>query len=160
MNHRTPLKIGLALLLAGTGTAFAAPNTFVTNALNAGAAEILLVQQAGDKFKQADMQTYVGVMVKDHTIFNEQLTELAKKHDIDVPVPPTRVIPSPAVAGKSPEASFAIGQVKVTQHLLDLYTAEANSNDDPDLKAFATAQLKDVQRHEKMATRLQKTYKK
>lgn len=160
MNHRKTLQLGLALLIAGSGTAFAAPNAFVTKALNGGAAEILLAQQAGSKFQQTDVQTYVGVMVKDNTIINEQLTELAKKLDIDLPVPPTKVTPSPAVAGKSPVASFAMGQVKINDDLRDLYQAEANGSDDPQLKAFALAQLKDVQRHAKMAMRLQKTYKK
>ncbi|EIK96639.1 lipoprotein [Pseudomonas sp. M47T1] len=160
MTHRKTLQLGLALLITASSAAFAAPNTFVTKALNGGGAQILLNQQGGEKFKQADMQTYVGVMVKDNTIINEQLTEIAKKLDIDLPVPPTRVAPAPAVSGKTPEASFALYQVKLNQDLLDLYSAEANSNDDPQLKAFALAQLKDVQRHERMAQRLSKTYKK
>lgn len=157
MILRKPLALALFL---SAGTAFAAPNTFVTKALNGGAAEILLAQMGGSKFQQADMQTYVGVMVKDNTIINEQLTTLAKKLEIDLPVPPTKVAAWPAVAGKTPEASFALHQVKVNQDLLDLYQAEANSSDAPELKAFALEQYKDVQRHERMAQRLSKTYKK
>ena len=160
MNHRKTLQLGLALLIASTGTAFAAPNAFVTKALTGAATQILQVQQGGSKFQQPDMQTYMGVMVKDNTIINEQLTDVAKKLDIDLPVAPTKATPAPAVAGKTPEASFALNQVKVTEELAALYEAEVNSNDAPELKAFALAQLKDVQRHGKMAQRLSKTYKK
>ncbi|WP_416423524.1 DUF4142 domain-containing protein [Pseudomonas sp. App30] len=160
MNHRTTLQLGLALLIASTGTAFAAPNAFVTKAMTGAATQVLLARQGAGKFQQPDMQTYTGVMVKDNTIISEQLTDVAKKLDIDLPPAPTKAAPAPAVAGKTAEASFALYQVKVTQDLASLYEAEVNSNDAPELKAFALAQLKDVQRHGKMAQRLSKTYKK
>jgi len=160
MTPRKTLQLGLALLAASTGTAFAMPNNFVNSAMIGGADETLLVQQAGNTFKETDIQTYVGVMVKDHTIINEQLAEIAKKHDIDLPVPPTQIAPPPKIPGKSAQASFAANQVDVTQVLFDLYTQEANSSDEPDLKAFAQLQLKDVRRHARMASRLSKTYKK
>jgi putative membrane protein len=156
-------QLSLALLLAGSAC-LAQANDFVDQASAAGVAQIQAGQLALSKTGYEDVKTYANVMIRDYTLINQQLAQLAKQLDIEVPddnalaSKAKEMMPTP-ITGKSREAAYAAQQVQAQEALVKLFTDEANSTDAPELKACAQENLPTVNRHLKMAQRLLKTYK-
>ncbi|MDE1166681.1 MAG: DUF4142 domain-containing protein [Pseudomonas sp.] len=162
MIKPTLARLSLALLLATTACA-ASANDFIDRASAAGVGQVEASKQALAKTGYDDVKTYANVMIKDHTIINEQLAQLGQKLNIQVPAEAAlagKVKPMKPIAGKSWEASYAANQVQVQTAVAELFKDEANSSDVPELKAYALENLPTVNRHLKMAQRLLKTYKK
>jgi len=159
------LCAGLSLAL-GAGHAFAADakvdmsdKTFITDAYEAGLAEIHAGTMADSKSTNPDVKAFGEHMVTDHTKANEELKTIAMSKNVDVPTSPSIVQQAKAKvldlkSGASFDSSFADTMVSDHKKVIKAFGKEAKEGDDADLKAFAAKTLPTLKMHLKMAEEL------
>lgn len=167
MDGFTLRHLALAVALStGMGTAFAATsNDFVDNAAAGGIAEIETSRLALEKSSSADIKAFADMMITDHSKANDELAELARKHDIEVPDTTTLVKQAKEkileVRDESFDAAYANNQVKAHEETIELFKKEANTVTDDkvkgatELKAFAQKMLPGLEKHLAEAKKLQ-----
>lgn len=161
-------KLALATLLLGASVSLSAyaasSNSFVTNASEAGVAEVEAGKLALEKSQSADIKNFANMMVKDHTMANEQLTGLAKKLDLKVEDDAALMDKAKKEILELRDASFdkayVKNQVKAHEKTVALFTKESQSSDNAELKAWATAMLPKLEDHLKAVKALQAKYDK
>jgi putative membrane protein len=119
---------------------------------NGGMAEVELAKLAQTKGTNAKVKEFAAMMIKDHTMANEELMALAKTKNITLPT--TIGADQQTVMGdlqKKTAADFDKGYVDamVTDHKKDVSLFEKASTDakDADLKSFATKTLPTLKMH-------------
>lgn len=87
MNNLFLKRVGLsvALGMASLHAMAASSDDFVDAATEAGIAEVVTGNLAMQKSQNADIKAFAQQMVTDHTKANQQLGDVARKHDISVP---------------------------------------------------------------------------
>lgn len=167
MTTQLMKQMGLTfVLVAGSiSTAMAATsNSFVDNAAEGGITEIEAGKLALQKSSSADVKTFAQHMVTEHTKANQELANLAKKLDIEVP-------DDAALTDKAKKAilemrdesfdeAYANNQVAAHEKTVELFKKESVSSDNAELKAFATKTLPTLEAHLKAAKDLQAKYAK
>jgi putative membrane protein len=125
---------------------------FAVEAANGGMAEVELAKLAQTKGTNAKVKEFAAMMIKDHTMANEELMALAKTKNITLPT--TIGADQQTVMGdlqKKTAADFDKGYVDamVTDHKKDVSLFEKASTDakDADLKSFATKTLPTLKMH-------------
>jgi len=159
----TSSKMGGSMHGYGSNAASNQPlstETFVQRAAQDGMAEVALGKLALDKSKNEDVRSFAQKMVTDHTQANNELKDLAKKKNLDVPKDTDqrheKVI---AELKKKSAADFdsAFAQHMATAHdrAVSLFrSASTSSSIDPDLRAFATKTLTTLEQHDRLAAQL------
>jgi len=167
MDGLTLRHLALAVALSSSmGVAFAATsNDFVDDAAAGGIAEVETSKLALEKSSSADIKAFANMMITDHTKANEELTALAKKHDIKVPDDTTLVKQAKEkildLRDESFDAAYANNQVKAHEETIERFKKEANTVTDDkvkgatELKAFAQKMLPALEKHLAMAKKLQ-----
>lgn len=137
---------------------------FAVNAANGGMAEVMIGKLAQDK-GSAKVKEFGEMMVKDHSMANDELMTLAKSKNITLPA----VVSSDELKNfndlsKKNGADFDKAYVKlmVDDHKKDIKEFEDAEKDlkDPDLKAFATKTLPTLKMHLASITKIDSTMKK
>ena len=154
-------QVGLCAALAmATAQAIAASaNDFVDSASEAGIAEVVAGNLALEKSQDAEIKAFARQMVTDHTQAGQQLGDIARKLDIDVPdeAALTDKVKKMILAWRdeSFDRAYVNNQVQAHEKAVALFKKEANSSDKPELKAFASETLPKLEAHLQHAKALQ-----
>lgn len=131
---------------AATDTAFA------NKAAISGMAEVALGKMAAEKGVSADVKNFGNMMVKDHSMANEELMSIAKNKNIMLPtgLDAEHQAKSDSLSKLSGKA-FDEGYIKVMkeghQKTLAIMNQEATGGQDSELKAFAAKTAPVVKHH-------------
>jgi putative membrane protein len=157
------LSISLSLAFAAaSSTAFAAASPdqmFADKAAQAGLAEVAAGELAKSQASSADVKSFAGKMVDDHTTANSELQDIANKSSMTLPTAPSAE--QKAAAAKlakldGPDFDHAYSKMMVKDHteVAALFRTEANTGKDARLKAFAAKTLPTIEMHLQMAKQL------
>jgi len=133
---------------------------FAVEAANGGMAEVELAKLAETKATNAKVKEFAAMMIKDHTMANEELMGIAKTKNITLPT--TVGADQQTVMGdlqKKTGAEFDKGYVDamVKDHDKDVTLFEKASKDakDTELKSFATKTLPVLKMHQQAIKAIQ-----
>jgi len=163
--NRLPSRFALGVCALLAVQAQAGDNTFIDEAMSAGMAEIQTSQLALEKSDAADVKAFARLMIKDHTQSNQQLLELAKKHDLPAPndaalADKARKLMLQVQDGASFNAAYASHQVDAHEQAIRLFDEQRQSTSAPaDLRNFATNALPALQHHLQEAKKLENEYR-
>jgi putative membrane protein len=155
----------LAFAAAGMSALLAAPamaamsstdRTFVQKAAAGGLAEVALGQLAQQNASSQTVKTFGQRMVTDHGQANQQLQQIAQSENIALPTAldsKDQALQKRLSALNGPAFDAAYTQHMVKDHEQDVaeFQREAQSGQDPALKAFAQKTLPILQQHLQMA---------
>ena len=136
-----------------------ADHKFVEQAAAGGMAEVEEGQLAQQKASSNDVKQFASQMVTDHTKANDELKQIAQSKGITLPSHPTRAEERSEsglkkLSGTEFDRHYVREQVADHQKTVALFQKQANSGEDPELKAFAQKTLPILQRHLQMAQSL------
>jgi putative membrane protein len=148
---------GVLLITAPTMAAVSsADKKFATDAAQGGLAEVELGQLALQKGTSPQVKQFAQRMVTDHTQANNELMQLGKSQNLDLPaqVDAKHKSEMERLRGMSGTAfDTAYAQYMVQDHQKDVadFEKQAQSSGDPALKSFAQKHLPVLQQHLQMA---------
>jgi len=162
-SYLAALVVAPLVLIAGDG--FAAgelsrvDRSFVDDAASGGLAELQDAQLAQQKAASNDVKQFAATMIADHTQANEELKQIAQSKGITPPSSPTRAQQGAEedlkkLSGTPFDRQYVKQQVEDHQKTVALFQKQANSGQDPQLKAFAQKYLPKLQQHLQMAQSL------
>jgi putative membrane protein len=143
----------------GVGAGQTPDARFVMFAVMGSTAEIEMGRLAVQKGASEDVRQFGQRMIDDHTRANEELTRLASTKGV---VPPATLDAKhqaamrkmAALSGEKFDREYARMMVGDHKKTVSEFQKEADRGADPDLKAFAAAQLPGLREHLRMAQRL------
>ena len=126
--------------------------SFYKKAAEGGIAEVEQGQLAQEKGESATVKDFGSMMVKDHSAANEKLKALAAKKGIELPssssvsqmATKTKL---QVLSGDTFDKSYVKGMVSDHKEDIKEFEKEAQSGQDPDAKAFASATLPTLKMH-------------
>jgi putative membrane protein len=126
---------------------------FVMRAAQGGMTEVELGKVASEKASSSQVKDFGARMVKDHSQANDELKDLAQKKGIAIsPKLDTRhqaqVERLSKLSGSAFDKAYVKNQVTAHEMTVKLFREEAQSGQDPDLKAFANKTLPTLEDHE------------
>ncbi|PJJ83106.1 DUF4142 domain-containing protein [Mucilaginibacter auburnensis] len=130
----------------------AADTAFANKAAISGMAEVALGKMAAAKGVSAEVKNFGNMMVKDHSMANEELMGIAKNKNITLPtgLDAEHQAKSDSLSKLSGKA-FDEGYIKVMKEghnkTLAIMNQEANGGQDAELKAFAAKTAPVVKHH-------------
>lgn len=145
-----------------SGTAAVGDATFVKKAAISDMYEIQASQLAQTKATSADVKTFAGKMVTDHTKTSDQLKSIvSSKSGMTLPTSidakhKAMLTKLKGASGSTFDSSYAQQQIQAHQQAVMLFTSESQNGKDADLKKFATDTLPALQQHLSMAQQLPK----
>jgi putative membrane protein len=150
--------IGLAAIPASAALSSADRN-FAMQAASGGLAEVQTAQLAEQRSTSPQIQQFAKRMVTDHTAANNELTQIGQQDNINLPKQPTGKDATEeqrlrGLTGTRFEQAYAQGALRDHQQTVQLFQKEADSGQDPALKAFAQKTLPVLQEHLQMAQAL------
>jgi putative membrane protein len=148
-----------ALAQTPAGTATAGDKDFITFAAQTDMTEAHFGQLAQDQSSDQDVKDYGQTLVTDHTKDYNTVTALATKLGADVPkgidaAHNKMIDPVAKLKGHTFDRRFLGDMVKGHEQAIAKYKKEADSGDNADLKAYATATLPTLQMHLQKAEEL------
>jgi putative membrane protein len=165
------LSITVAAMLAGAPLAFAQSATvtplaadtkidtatFVKTVPSANAFEIQSSQLAQNETVDGDVKDFAALMIKDHTkagddfkaALSQGQTTSATANPSMMPKDTALLDQLKATNGKAFQSKYIEMQTQAHKEAVALFTAYANSGDDPALKEFAKKTLPVLQMHER-----------
>ncbi len=125
---------------------------FARNTAAGGAAEIMLSKLAQQKSSDAQIKSFAGMMVTDHTNAGDTLMVIAKNKGINLPTSPDdkhqrKYDELSKLSGADFDKAYVKCMVDDHQDALNLMQNEASNGKDADLKAFAGKVVTTVQAH-------------
>jgi putative membrane protein len=143
------------LLLALPLAAYAADNpdaTFYKHAAEGGMSEVDLGKLAQEKSKNASVQEFGAMMVKDHSAANEKLKSVAAAQGVSLPTSASvgqmaTKAKLEVLTGDTFDKSYIKGMIKDHKEDIAEFKKEATSGQDPKAKAFAVATLPTLKAH-------------
>ena len=150
--QREPAKPG-ATDKAASGTADA---RFVTQAAEAGMAEVAKGKLAAQKGSHEGVKQFGQKMVDDHGKANDELKSLANSKSITLPGESPKGAAQAAIAklekmdGAAFDRAYVDDQVRDHEKAVALFERQAKSGKDAELKAFAEKTLPTLKEHLKM----------
>jgi putative membrane protein len=159
----------LAVGQEATGTDAATPTAtdmqqadmeFANKAAAAGKAEVELAKVGTEKATDADVKTFADRLVQDHTKANEQLTQIMQSKNMEMPAEEPAEAKAEhdrisALSGAEFDREFMMHWVSSHEKGIELYSTEAESGQDPELKQFAAETLPTLQEHLDEAKRIE-----
>jgi putative membrane protein len=149
---------------ADTSTVSAADKAFVLKAAQGGMTEVQLGQLAADKATSQDVKDFGSKMVVDHGNANDELKSIASSKGITVPDKfdakhQAMVDKMSKLSGAAFDKAYVAAMVKGHKETDALFTKEASSGQDADIKAFAAKTDKTVKMHLTMIQDIQSKMK-
>jgi putative membrane protein len=159
----------LAVGQEATGTGAATPTAtdmqqadmeFANKAATAGKAEVELAKVGTEKAADPDVKTFADRLVQDHTKANEQLTQIMQSKGMEMPAEEPAEAKAEydritALSGNEFDREFMMHWVSSHEKGVELYSTEAESGQDPELKQFAADTLPTLQEHLDEAKRIE-----
>ena len=136
---------------------------FLENAAQAGHFEIEGSKLAATQGASGDVKSFADQMIQDHTAVGNELDQLASSKGVQVSTEPSLIQKAKLkVLGAYKGASFDkhyASEVGVSAHqdAVKLFQTASRKAKDPDVKAFATKALPQLQHHLAMAQSLKAT---
>jgi putative membrane protein len=132
---------------------------FVEAASAAGLAEVSLGQLGHEKGQSEEVKAFGQTMVEDHSKANDELKTIAAGKSIPVSTEPMAADTKAAAvignkSGTAFDAAFKERMVSDHEKVVKLFSKEAASGKDADLKSFAAETLPTLQHHLEMAKQL------
>jgi putative membrane protein len=138
-----------------------ADRNFADKAAAGGLAEVQLGQLAQQKAASPTVKQFGQRMVTDHSQANQALEQIAKQQNLTLPTQPdsqqqATIQRLQGLSGTAFDSAYT--QDMVTDHHQDIadFQKEANSGQDPQLKAFAQKYLPVLQQHLQLAQAAEK----
>ena len=149
---------------ADTSTVSAADKAFVMKAAQGGMTEVQLGQLAADKGTSQDVKDFGSKMVVDHGKANDELKSIASSKGITVPDKldakhQAMVDKMNKLSGAAFDKAYVAEMVKGHKETDALFTKEASSGQDADIKAFAPKTDETVKMHLSMIEGIQSKMK-
>ncbi len=141
-----------------------ADKTFVLKAAQGGMTEIQLGQLASEKGTSSDVKSFGAQMVTDHGKASDELKSIAKAKGIVIPDKldakhQAMVDKMTALSGAAFDKAYVDGMVMAHKKDDMLFSKEASSGSDADIKAFAGKTDETVKMHLKMIEETQSKMK-
>jgi putative membrane protein len=132
-------------------------NSFATKAAIGGMMEVESSANMIKSTENPDVQTLATIMVKDHSMANQELTAIAKKEKLNIPValPPDKVNIMKQMEEEK-NRFYANLMVKEHEEAVALFTTASQSETNAALKAFAGKKLPTLKHHLMEAKNVQK----
>lgn len=136
--------------------AAAADREFVTEAASAGLAEVELGKLAGTHAASRRVKEFAQRMVQDHAKTNSELKRVATSKSIALPAKISEqhrqeVNRLSKLRGHAFDQAYMDGMVKDHEEAVEKFRKQAESAEDPDVKAFAAKTLPALESHLQMA---------
>ena len=149
---------------ADKSTVSAADKTFVMKAAQGGMTEVQLGQLAADKGTSQDVKDFGSKMVVDHGNANDELKSIASTKNITLPDKldvkhQAMVDKLGKTSGAEFDKDYVAEMVKGHKETDALFTKEAKSGQDADIKAFAAKTDETVKMHLSMIEGIQSKMK-
>jgi len=134
--------------------------SFITNASEAGNAEIAKANLANKTSSDPDVKSFADMMVTDHTKAGDELKTIAQGKGAEVAEGPGTMQKADiellkAKSGKSFDKAYAKQSVADHKKAVALFEKASTDLDDADLKAFAEKTLPTLKHHLEEAEKLQ-----
>lgn len=150
----------LALTTFAQAKTYKSSQDFVQKAAIGGAFEIQSSQLALDRAKDPDVEQFAQTMIDDHTRINEQSNATLAKSSVDqaaihegLDSAHQKMLDklSKVPAGIKFDRAYMDAQRQAHDEAVNLFSAYAQSGDDPALKDFAARTLSTLKHHQEMA---------
>ena len=133
--------------------------TFVMQAGQLGMLEVQLGRLAVQRGSSAGVKQYGQEMVEDHTRANQELMQLAMQKKVELPTEMstqnTALIDRlSGLSGKSFDTAYKQAMIDSHNQAIALFQAQSQQGQDPELKAWATQKLPNLQAHLKMVNQM------
>ena len=150
--------LGLAALPASAALS-QVDRDFAQHAASGGLAEVQTAQLAQQRSSSPQVKLFAQRMITDHTQANNELMQIAQQTSLDLPTQPTGKDAFAAqklsgLNGTAFDQAYARDEVSDHEQDVALFRKEANSGQDPSLKAFAQKTLPILQQHLQLAQAL------
>ena len=165
MSNILPVCLAAGLLGLAAVPASAAPSSadrdFAIKAASGGISEVETAQLAQQRATLPQTKQFAQRMIDDHTAANNELMQIARQANITLPSQPTGKDASEAqtlqgLNGAQFDQAYAQDELRDHQQTVQLFRKEADSGQDPTLKAFALKTLPVLQQHLQLAEALNK----
>jgi putative membrane protein len=138
-----------------------ADRTFVNEAASGGRAEVQLGQLAQQKASSPEVKQFGQRMVDDHSKANEELQAIAARENLTLPAQPESTDQTTErrlqqANGAAFDRAYAEDMVQDHEKDVAAFRKEAQSGQDPAVKAFAQKYLPVLEQHLQMAKELNK----
>jgi putative membrane protein len=158
-NYKLVLAtVGMVGLAAGQAMAAlsATDRTFAQQAAAGGLAEVSLGQLAQQNASLQQVKDFGQRMVTDHSLANQELQQIAQTENLTLPTTPDSKDQATqkrlsALKGSAFDAAYTQDMVRDHQQDIAEFKREAQSGQDPALKAFAQKTLPVLEQHLQMA---------
>ena len=144
----------------GSAAVSTADRDFAMTAASGGLGEVQAAQLAQQRAASAQVRQFASRMIADHTQANSELQEIAQQENINLPQRPVgkdaaAVKKLTALNGPAFDGAYSQEELRDHQQVVALFRKEADSGQDPALKAFAQKTLPILQQHLQMAQALE-----
>jgi putative membrane protein len=141
---------------AQAGKLAEADQKFVEKVAQDGIAEVDLGELAKERAQSDEVKKFAQRMIDDHGKANEQLEEIAKNKGVAVPTEAgeehSKVRAEISdLKGEEFDQKYMAAMAEDHQKAVDLFQKEAESGEDPDIKAFAEQTLPVIKEHLSLA---------
>jgi len=148
-------------MIGGSANSQLAPEdaSFVREAVQAGLTEVKLGTLAVQNGQDQNVKTFAQKLASDHTAANQELQQIAAQKGMQLPtVIDAREMLTlkrlSSLSGTEFDRAFAQDAVKAHEQAVKLFQKEAQSGQDPELKAFAQKKLPMLREHLAMARQM------
>ena len=133
--------------------------TFVMEAGQLSMMEVELGRLAVERGSSAGVKQYGQEMVEDHTRANQELMQLAMQKKVELPTEMstqnTALIDRlSGLSGKSFDTAYKQAMIDSHKQAIALFQAQSQQGQDPELKAWATQKLPNLQAHLEMVNQM------
>jgi len=133
--------------------------TFVMQAGQLGMLEVDLGRLAVERGSSAGVKQYGQQMVEEHTQANQELMQLAMQKKVELPTEMSTQNTAlmerlSGLSGKSFDTAYKQAMIDSHNQAIALFQAQSQQGQDPQLKAWATQKLPNLQAHLKMVNQM------
>jgi putative membrane protein len=133
-----------------------ADRRFMTDAAEAGLAEVSMGRLALERAANADVKQFAQRMVDDHTNANNELMQIAQAKGVTLPTQPdakhrSMMTKMEKLSGEAFDREYMRAQLKEHDKVSKMFERQSQRGNDADAKAFAAKQLPVLHEHHQMA---------
>lgn len=129
--------------------------SFLLNAISSGTWEVKTGGSAEGKLQNSSTKSVASRLVSDHTRMNNELVQLGKKKGLDISVESK----GQQIPGPNYDKNYLTLVEQDHQESISHFQKEAQSGDDPDIKAFAAKSLSMLRQHSSLIKQAQSKVK-
>lgn len=132
---------------------------FVMQAGQIGMLEVELGRLAVQRGSSASVKQYGQEMVEEHTRANQELMQLAMQNQVELPTEMTTQNTAlmerlSGLSGRSFDTAYKQAMIESHNQAIALFQAQSQQGQDPELKAWATQKLPNLQAHLQMVNQM------